>query len=331
MQNKLISIIIINYNGLKWLEKCFNSILAQTYKNFEIIFVDNASIDDSVRFIEEKYIDIRIKIIKSKKNLGFAGGNNLGIKQAKGQYLLLLNNDTWVDSDFLEKMMKNFIQSNCSIMGPIEANYYTKKFKEYSIHLDLFGHSIYLFEKEKRNENFYLCGACLLLKKKTYFHTKGLDGNFFMYAEDSDWFWRLQLMNVKICKNNVLVYHSGAGSTGAGIKYSSFLWRNQNTLQMLLKNYKWYNLMWVLPVYFIQNVFEIIFFLFLAKPMIAYSYIEGWMFNIKNFGKIMKKRRWVQKNRVVGDFEIIKKMYIGFAKPKHLIGYYYEKFVKKNI
>ena len=102
--NDLISIIIVNYNGKKWLQKCLDSLLCQTYNNFEIIFVDNGSSDDSVEFVNNNYKDERIKIIKSDKNLGFAGGNNLGIDNSKGEYILLLNNDTWVEFDFLEKL-----------------------------------------------------------------------------------------------------------------------------------------------------------------------------------------------------------------------------------
>ena len=323
IKESLISVIIVNYNGKKWLKKCFDSLYAQTYKNFEIIFVDNASLDDSVEFVKNNYKDGRIKIIKSDKNLGFAGGNNLGIGKAKGEYILLLNNDTWVENNFLNKMLNSFLNSNYDTMGPIEANYYSKYFKKYSIHLDFFGHLVYLFGENKRQENFYLSGVCLLFKKDTYLTSGGLDNDFFMYAEDCDWFWRLHLLKMKIYQNdNIFVYHAGAGGTGSGIKYLSFLWRNQNTLKMLLKNYSWYNLLWVLPIYFVQNIFEIIFFLLIFKPKIAYSYIQGWWFNVVNFRKIMQKRKWVQENRLVSDYEIMKKMYIGFGKINHLINFY---------
>src|SRR4030042_5307912 len=108
------------------------------------------------------------------------------------------------------------------------------------------------------SSSFYLSGVCLFFTKKFYWQTKGLDDDFFMYGEDWDWFWRLRLFDKKIFQiNGLKVYHAGAGSTGSGIKYLSFLWRNQNSLQMLLKNYRWFNLLWVLPIYFIQNIFEI--------------------------------------------------------------------------
>lgn len=320
---ELVSIIIVNYNGKKWIKKCLDSILLQIYSYFEVVFVDNASTDNSIEFIENNYKDNRIKIIKSDKNLGFAGGNNLGIDNSKGKYILLLNNDTWIDNDFLEELFIFYNSHGYDVIAPTEAKYLGEKHKPSSISIDLFGHPIYFFDKSK--QFFYLSGACLFFKKSLYSETYGLDNNFFMYFEEIDWFWRMNLLEKKFSQiNDVFVYHFGAGSTGDGIKYLSFLWRNQNTLQMLLKNYKWFNLLWVLPIYFIQNIFEIIFFLIILKPKISYSYIESWIFNIKNIRKILEKRKWVQENRKVGDYEIMKNMYLGFGKIKHLI-YFYEK------
>lgn len=330
LKKNLVSIIIVNWNGQKWLNKCFNSLYSQTYKNYEIILVDNASTDDSIAFIKENYPDVII--ICSQKNLGFACGNNLGIEKAKGEYILLLNNDTWVDNDFLDKMLNSFLNSDYDIMGPIEANYYTKVYTKYSIHLDYFGHFVYLYGENRRRENFYLSGVSLLFKKDIYLKSGGLDNDFFMYAEDWDWFWRLHLLKMKIYQNdNIFIYHAGAGSTGGGIKYHSFLWRNQNIPQMLLKNYAWYNLFWVLPIYFIQNLFEIFFFLLILRPKIALSYIEGWWFNFKNLRKTIEKRKLIQKNRKVGDLVIMKKMYFGFGKVNHLINYIREKKDGKSI
>lgn len=319
-----VSIIIVNWNGKKWLRNCLDSLYNQNYKNFEIILVDNNSKDDSVEFVKKNYFEV--VLIESEKNLGFSGGNNLGIEKAKGEYILLLNNDTWVNNDFLDKMLNSYLNSDYDIMGPIEANYYNKVYRTYSIHLDFFGHFVYLFGKYKRQENFYLSGVCLLFKKDVYLKSKGLDNDFFMYVEDWDWFWRLHLLKMKIYQNdNIFVYHAGAGSTGGGIKYLSFLWRNQNVLQMLLKNYAWFNLIWVLPVYFIQNIIEIFIFLLILKPKIAFSYVEGWYFNVKNLKKTIGKRKWIQDNRKVSDWVIMKKMYFGFGKLNHFMNYIREK------
>jgi len=316
--SKLISIIIVNYNGKKWLKKLFDSLLSQTYQDFEIVFVDNASNDDSIRFIKNNYKDEKIKIVKNLNNLGFASGNNLGINNCSGEYILLLNNDTWVENDFLEKILVFYVNNNFSVIAPYSKDYENKKeFKKYFATIDFLGHPVYF--KNKKVEDFYLSGVCLFFEKKLYKDTLGLDNNFFMYYEETDWFWRLNLLEKNFSHiDNVFVYHAGSGTTGNGIKYLSFLWRNQNSLQMLLKNYKLCNLLWIIPIYLIQNIFEIIFFLLIFKPKISLSYIEGWIFNIKNLPKILKKRKWVQEKRKITDLQIMKKMYIGFGKLYHL-------------
>lgn len=313
-----VSIILVNWNGEKWLGKCLESLVKQTYRNYEIILVDNASDDESVKFVNQNYS--KVKIIKSEKNLGFAGGNNLGIDNAKGEFILLINTDTWIEPDFLTRIIRFYNEHDYDVISPREASYNGKKRLQYSMLTDLFGHSFGILNSNA--QSFYLSGVCLLFSKKLYRETKGLDNNFFMYCEEVDWFWRLRLLKKKFTYvDNIFVYHAGAGSTGKGIKYNIFLWRNQNTLQMILKNYSLVNLIWVLPLYFTQNIFEIVFFLLISKPRIAYTYVEGWTFNVKKLKRIFNERKWVQENRLIDDFTIMKKMYFGSGKLRHLINY----------
>jgi GT2 family glycosyltransferase len=320
----LVSVIIVNYNGQKWLEKCFDSLLNQTYKNFEIIFVDNNSSDDSIDFLEKNYKNKRIKIIKNTENSGFAGGNNIGIKEAEGDYILLLNNDTWVENSFIQDILNFYEKNQYDIIAPYEKNYDSNiSCKPYKISIDILGHPIYFRTNLDKAKEFYLSGLCLFFTKKLYLETKGLDNNFFMYFEETDWFWRLNLLKKTFSHiPNVNVYHHGAGTTGAGIKYLSFLWRNQNILQMLLKNYSTITLLWVLPIYFIQNIFEATFFLIILKPKISLSYLQGFYFNIKYLKRTLTQRKWVQKNRKINDLEIMQKMYTGSAKFKHLLEFF---------
>ena len=119
--NKKVSIIIINYNGKRFLEKLLFSLAAQTYRNFEVIFVDNASIDGSIGFLRQ-FIDRvplpreDVKIICNKRNLGFCIGNNVGLKYATGEYIAFLNNDTYVNSDWLEELVK-VLENNEHVAG----------------------------------------------------------------------------------------------------------------------------------------------------------------------------------------------------------------------
>jgi len=101
-----VSVIVLNYNGESYLKQCLFSLLRTKYSNFEIIFVDNASTDSSLRIVEKTFgKDKRLRIVKSTKNLGFSAGNNLGFSQAKGDYIVFLNNDTIAESDWLAALV----------------------------------------------------------------------------------------------------------------------------------------------------------------------------------------------------------------------------------
>jgi GT2 family glycosyltransferase len=104
ISNKLVSIIILIYNNEKDLAECIPSILNQTYKNFELLIVDNGSTDGSVELVKTRYPGIRL--IETGANLGYAGGNNIGFKEAKGDYIVVINPDTFVDPDWLYYLIR---------------------------------------------------------------------------------------------------------------------------------------------------------------------------------------------------------------------------------
>jgi|GEM_PF-349389 len=324
----LVSVIIINWNGQKWLKRCLDTLSNQTYLNIELIMVDNASTDGSVDYVRQEYPVV--KVVKSPTNSGFAAGNNLGIEAARGELILLLNNDTWAEPDLVQSLVEEKQRRNLDVIGAREAFYWdSKKRGLYTTPIDPLGHTVSLYPSGSKpiKQSFYLSGVCILFSRKLYVDSGGLDPDFFMYFEEVDWFWRLTMLKKTFdFSDKVQIHHAGSGSTGGKkIKYSLFLWRNQNTLQMLLKNYRWHNLAWVLPLYFLQNIFEIVFFLLILKPKIAFSYIEGWLFNIKHFKRTMRKRRWIQQNRALNDHEILLRMYHFPAKLVHLM-----KFIKNK-
>ncbi len=100
----LISVVVLNWNGDRVVEQCRMSFHAQTYHSLEIIVVDNASTDGSVDLIQDRFPDI--KLIINTKNLGFGGGNNVGIRASRGRYIMMLNNDTRLDPRCIEELKK---------------------------------------------------------------------------------------------------------------------------------------------------------------------------------------------------------------------------------
>lgn len=111
--NPLVSIVVLNYNGEKYLQNCIRTVLENRYPNFEVLLVDNASTDGSIEPIKDRYgADPRLHIIVSKENLGFSGGNNLGLKYSRGKYIVFLNNDTTVEPDWLIQLVNALEQDS---------------------------------------------------------------------------------------------------------------------------------------------------------------------------------------------------------------------------
>lgn len=110
-----VSVILVNYNGKRYIDNLFNSLVEQKLNkiNFEVIFVDNASSDDSVKYLKSQgYGDrLNLQIVETGENLGFAGGNNAGVKAAKGEYIILLNNDTVVTNTWLQSLYDFMIEN----------------------------------------------------------------------------------------------------------------------------------------------------------------------------------------------------------------------------
>lgn len=318
----LISIIIVNWNWKKWLQKCLDSLISQTYKNLEIIIVDNKSTDDSVEYIHKNYP--QVNVVLSEKNGGFAYWNNLWIKNAKGEYILMLNNDTWVSSDFVESMYQKFQLYSCDILAPTEGAY-SGDIPEMKtiLTIDIFGYPILIKDKSNNlvtDKNLFVSWACILFRKDYYQKTLGMDNEFFMYFEETDWMWRINIFWWKILKlYDVYFYHAGWGSSvSRRLSADKFLWRNENTLQMLLKNYSLWMLIFVLPIYFLINFIEAIIFLCIGKFSIAFTYISWPVSVFRKLNRVFKNRKVIQNMRKKNDLYILSKMYFWFAKINHL-------------
>jgi GT2 family glycosyltransferase len=192
-----LSVIIVNYNGLKYLKECFDS-LKDSLKNisFEIIVIDNNSSDESCVYIKQNYPNI--VLIESIENLGFGKGNNEAVKKARGNYLLLINNDTVVQDELGPVL--DFLKSDDKI-GVIGINMLDKD-KNYIPAAGNFPNPWNMFQlkklldkgKEFKRGQFsaesyevdWLGGSFLLLPIKVYHEIRGFDKDYFMYVEDVD-------------------------------------------------------------------------------------------------------------------------------------------------
>lgn len=329
MTKNLISIIIINYNGKKWLKKCFDSLLNQTYKNFEIIFVDNASIDDSIEFLKTNYSDKRIKIIKSKKNLGFAGGNNLGVDNSKGEYVLLLNNDTWVTEDYLEKFIKAFqeipnagsVQSKIILMNNTDkldicGSYWTDS--SFLYHYG-YGKNQALEKYNKTMPFFSNMGAAMLIRRDIIDKISLFDDDFWCYYEETDFCHRVWLAGHECWYYPKAVVYHAKGGTSTKFDDSIIQFHNfKNKLLSFIKNFESFSLIKIIPTYLILNTGLSFYFLFKGKFKNFFAFYKAIWWNIKNIKSTLEKRRRIQNLRVKSDKDIFKQV-----KKNPRLSYYY--------
>ncbi|WP_299012650.1 glycosyltransferase family 2 protein [uncultured Polaribacter sp.] len=221
MDTVLLSIIIVNYNGEQFLKDCITSI-NKCCKNisYEIIIVDNASSDNSFNVLKE--LNSEIKLIKSKENLGFAKGNNLGVAKSKGKFVLLLNNDTVLLSDITNSI--NILEENkdfgvLSIKMLDKNSNYAKSAGRFPTILNLlFFSKLFLNKNGFSDGNFsnkllevdWVQGSFLLLSRSLYLKVNGLDEDYFMYVEDVDFCKKIKKLDKKVVyQSNQSYLHFG--------------------------------------------------------------------------------------------------------------------------
>lgn len=221
---KKVSIVIVNYNGLMHNEDCINSILNSSYKNIEILIVDNNSTDNSVEIIREKFKE-KIKIIKNNSNSGFAGGTNIGIKYAidnGAEYILLLNNDTIIDSKMIEIMIKT---SNEKVVVSPKIYYFSDSDtiwsaggkinwnKGYTIQYGMNEIDKGQFEQIKNID--FATGCCMLIPKKIINEIGVLPEEYFLYFEDTEYCVKIRNSGYQIVyEPKAFMYHKVSATTG---------------------------------------------------------------------------------------------------------------------
>jgi len=185
-ENLKISVIIITFNSSEYILNCLKSVKKSTYPNYEIIVVDNGSKDRTIELIQNNFSEI--KLILNNKNFGFAEGNNIGVKQAQGDIIFLLNDDTVIDPNLISILVKELISSDkTGIIGP-KIYYMNPKDKVW-----FGGGKIEWFKGKGKHLNLntkqevdYITGCALMIKKKVIDKISLFDKNFFAYYEDAD-------------------------------------------------------------------------------------------------------------------------------------------------
>jgi len=303
-----ISVIIVNWNRKDLLLECLNSLAAQTFNDYEIIIVDNGSSDGSNEMIREEFPQLRL--IELGKNTGFCFANNVGIKEANGEYIALLNNDTEVDIDWLAELSK-VLDSNPKYSFASSKMICMNDKTKIDRVADSFTTSCFMFglvsgenaakEYIEPFEIFGVCGGAAFYRREIFDTVGYFDERYFAYLEDLDLNLRIAHAGFKgIYVPKAIVYHLGGG-TSDGMSNPKVI---RNTVRNL-----WFTISKNIPVsvgFRIVPRVLIFHFYWMIKFKCFWKYIFTWLGYIVQEPRVYPDRFRIMRNSVLSSEDFYK-------------------------
>ncbi|MDD1723559.1 MAG: glycosyltransferase family 2 protein [Methanospirillum sp.] len=294
----LVSVVIVNYNGKKFLQDCLGSLKKQTYSPSEVILVDNASCDGSVELIR-KYFPC-VKICVQESNLGFAGGSNAGIREAHGQFILTLNNDTIAFPEFIEELVQPMISDSSVGMCCSKMVFPDGRINSTGICIsrsgaawDRGGGEPDRGQYDTAEEVFGPCAGAALYRRTMLDEIGLFDEDFFLFMEDVDLAFRARLAGWKcmyVPKARVVHIHGGTATVGSE---TAVYYGNRNTVWVVVKNFPSFSLLLSFPWILGRNC-GIIPYYFLSGN--GFTIMRAKIDGIKGLSLMIRKRRYIHKN-----------------------------------
>lgn len=245
----LVSVVVLNYHGARWLERCLASLKEQTLApQTEVIVADNASSDGSDR-LAEQLVDTmpNARFIQHGANLGYCEGNNRAVPHTRGRYLFFLNNDTWLEPDCLERLVDETQKAGAQAASPRVLNYSDDRFQSLgAAGFDLFGLCSTRREFSDTREIFMPEGCAYLIEREVFQQLGGFDPVLFMFSDELDLSWRLWVAGHRaVAVPAARLHHRGAAQVNpkGEVQAEEFrtsdrkrFYANRNGLLVPLKN-----------------------------------------------------------------------------------------------
>jgi len=286
----LVSIVILHFShGKKDFQRivdCIRAIQNSTFRNYEIIVVDQGSTDGSTKYILENFPSI--KVIRNTKNLGATLGRNEGAKFARGEYLVFLDDDTKVESTWLEELVKA-TQSNSpqvGIFGSLEAPY-NGEASYNGVHgvCDILGCSFGDYNGYKINKkyNFFeTLEFAILVKKETFNEIEGFDPRYFI-AGGLDFCWRARIAGYDIVNVRSAVVHHATRLTRDIFGPNKIYFLQRNQLMTIVKNYDITTMIFILPLLIAQLILEAGLFYLIGKLNLTVKVLKALLWKLEHF------------------------------------------------
>lgn len=316
----VISVIVLNYNGARWIARCLESLRAQTiFTELEILAADNASADSSdaqAAAILKDWPNARF--IQNGANLGFAEGNNRPAQLARGKFLFFLNNDAWLEPDCLERLLAEVRRAGAAAATPQVLNYGDDSFQSLgAAGFDAFGFTSTRRQHAETREVFMPEGCSFLIERDLFLKLGGFDPEFFMFAEEYDLAWRVWLAGRRaVAVPAARLHHRGAaeanpegGERIVEMRTSDTkrFYANRNNLLVVLKDTRW---LWLL-----MSPLQLA--LLTVEALAGWALLRRWSFFQRSFldavadcwrlrKHILAERRRIRQFRQRGDFWMLR-------------------------
>lgn len=323
----IISIVISTWNSGIVLPRCLDSLVRQTVKDFEVIIVDNGSSDNSIENLSEKWPALDFQIKKLDKNTGFAAANNLGAHLSSGDWLALLNSDTFPEPDWLENLLR------AAARQPEFSFFASRQLQAGAPHLlDGAGDAYHISGLAWRRfaglpaaqygleseEVFSACAAAAFYSRKVFLQVGGFDESFFSYLEDIDLSFRLRLQGFRcLYVPEAVVKHVGSATLGVRSEFAYYHWQ-RNSIWSFLQNMPTGLLLMALPFHLMANCIYQLYYTFRGRGHIL---LKGKGDALRGLPGVLRKRQEIQNHRKVSNMELWHRMEHGLFQP-YLLGYF---------
>ena len=309
-----LSVVILNWNGRRHLERYLPSVVAHTEGDAEVVVADNGSTDDSLQWLRLNYPDVRV--IRLDRNYGFAGGYNRALREVESEYVLLLNSDVEVTAGWWQPLVEVLdTESDVAAVAPkLLADMERTKFEYAGAAGGFIDYLGYPFcrgrilsnveedegQYDNRRDIFWASGAAMCCRRELFESLGGFDEDFFAHMEEIDLQWRMQLAGWRIVvEPKSVVYHLGGGTLPASSR-KIFL-NHRNNLAMLFKCASPMQRAVVAVVRPATDMLEALVNLVTLHPQRAWAIVRAWGEFIAWHGVLSRKRKAVVRTKKVDN------------------------------
>jgi GT2 family glycosyltransferase len=316
----LVSVVVLNYNGVQHLQSCLDSLIDLDYPEIEIIVVDNGSTDGSLEFLRSSYPSV--KVIELGRNMGSCIGYMSGVLEGKGKFVAILSNDMEVDRNWLKPLVS--VLENMPNVAAADSKYksyfHRDRFEDAAAAgrwIDYFGNNytrgVNEIDAGQYNKRCYIIGVVTIFRKDLLTKIGGFDKSYFYGYEDIDIGWRIYMCGYKaIYVPESVIYHKSGATSRIGkdrkIRPELFYYIKRNRLISLIKNYELQNILLGLSVSTLEYTLTLFYFAVTNQTAQFRALFRAMLFILPNLREIMKGRTSVQRLRLLSDRQVKQSM-----------------------